>query len=116
MIYKNENPIILTIDKNLQSKAIMLNISVLTLKEFLGEKEEPKKVIETNNIDYKDIFNAMKPNKQGKIVVNTFIQQVKKLNPTFDYKQMGFERPRNFVESLSIFTIEGTEFMNLKSK
>lgn len=38
LVYKNENPIILTIDRNLQSKAMMLNISIQTMDDFYQSK------------------------------------------------------------------------------
>jgi rRNA-processing protein FCF1 len=115
MIYKDENPIILTIDKNLQSKAMMLNITVLTLKEFLGEKPDSK--LSSSNsygIEYKNIFNQMHPNKNGKYQISSFIKILKKLNPEFDYKALGFETEWQFVESLSIFEVDQKKFLNLK--
>lgn len=115
MVYKNENPIILTIDKNLQSKAMMLNITALTLKEFLGEKPEPKAVSSNSNgIDYKSIFNQMQPDKNGKYQISNFISILKKQNPKFDFKQLGFTKAYEFVESIGIFEVVEKQFMKLK--
>lgn len=115
MVYKDENPIILTIDKNLQSKAMMLNIVVLTLKEFLGEKSEPKITQpNSNGTTYKSIFNQMQLNKNGKYQISSFIEILKIQNPEFDYKALGFEKAWQFVESLGIFEVTEKQFLNLK--
>jgi len=39
---------------------------------------------------------------------------LKKKNPEFDYKALGFEKAWQFVESLGIFEVTEKQFLNLK--
>lgn len=115
-MYKDKNPILLTSDNGLQLKAKSIGISTISLKEFLGEKSEPK-VSSSNSkgIDYKSIFNQMQPDKNGKYQISSFIKILKKQNPEFDYKALGFEKAWHFVESLGNFEVTEKQFLNLKN-
>jgi rRNA-processing protein FCF1 len=115
-MYKDKNPILLTSDNGLQLKAKSIGISTISLKEFLGEKSEPK-VSSSNSkgIDYKSIFNQMQPDKNGKYQISSFIKILKKQNPEFDYKALGFEKAWQFVESLGNFEVTEKQFLNLKN-
>lgn len=67
----------LTLDRNLQSKAMFLGIPLITIYELLGIKEEikdkPRPVVKTKSgIDYKAIFMEMKPNKKGELTFGGF--------------------------------------------
>lgn len=117
-IYINENPVILTNDKNLQSKAIMLDIPIVLLNNLLGIKDQAKLTVKrtTTEIDYMPIFISMKPDKNGKYQISTFIETIKKQNPKFDYKELGFEKAWQFVNSLNIFEVVDRNFINLKNK
>lgn len=114
-MYKDKNPILLTSDNGLQLKAKSIGIPTISLKEFLGEKPETKvNSSNFNGIDYKSIFNQVQPNKNGKYQISSFIEILKKQNPEFDYKALGFEKAWQFVDSLSIFVITEKQFLNLK--
>lgn len=114
-MYKDKNPILLTSDNGLQLKAKSIGIPTISLKEFLGEKPEPKITQpNSNGTTYKSIFNQMQPNKNGKYQISSFIEILKKQNPEFDYKALGFEKAWQFVESLDIFEVTEKQFLNLK--
>lgn len=114
-MYKDKNPILLTSDNGLQLKAKSIGIPTISLKEFLGEEPEPKITQpNSNRTTYKSIFNQMQPNKNGKYQISSFIEILKKQNPEFDYKALGFEKAWQFVESLGIFEVTEKQFLNLK--
>jgi len=114
-MYKDKNPILLTSDNGLQLKAKSIGIPTISLKEFLGEKPEPKATLSNSNgIDYKSILEQMLPDKNGKYQISTFISILKKQNSDFDYKLLGFEKAWQFVESLGIFKVTEKQFLNLK--
>lgn len=114
-IYKDKNPILLTSDNGLQLKAKSIGIPTISLKEFLGEKPKPKITQpNSNGTTYKSIFNQMQPNKNGKYQISSFIEILKKQNPEFDYKALGFEKAWQFVESLGNFEVTEKQFLNLK--
>jgi hypothetical protein len=121
LVYRkqNHNPIILTLDRNFQSKAMMLDIPLVTLYELLGIKEEvkqkPKPIVKKENgIDYRRIFNEMKPNKKGEYHIKAFIDEVKKSHPDFDFKKNGFDSEYKFVTSLRIFQVSDFKYLKLK--
>lgn len=119
LVYKKNNPVLLTFDRNLQTKAMMLEIPLITINELLGIKGEPKQnqKRETKNnsgIDFMGIFQEMKPNKKGELTIPDFINQVKKKHPDFDYRKLGYETAFNFVFSLRIFSITEYKFLKLK--
>jgi len=117
LVYRkqNQNPVILTLDKNFQSKAIMLDIPLVTMYELLGIKEEvkPKPITKAQN-DYLIIFNSMKPDKNGDLLINDFISLVRKQNPSFDYKKLGFENVFKFILSLRLFKVYKSKYLKLK--
>lgn len=114
-MYKDKNPILLTSDNGLQLKAKSIGIPTISLKEFLGEKPEPKmKSSDSYDIDYKNIFNQMQPDKNGKYQIGKFIGRLKKQNPGFDYHTLGFEKAWQFVESIGIFVVTEKQFLNFK--
>lgn len=116
-MYKDENPILLTSDNGLQLKAKSIGITTISLKDFLGEVEKPEPKItqpNSNGTTYKSIFNQMHPNKNGKYQISSFIEILKKKNPEFDYKALGFEKAWQFVESLDIFKVSEKQFLKLK--
>lgn len=114
-MYKDKNPILLTSDNGLQLIAKSIGIPTISLKEFLGEKPEPKITQpNSNGTTYKSIFNQIQPNKNGKYQISSFIEILKKQNPEFDYKALGFEKAWHFVESLGIFEVTEKQFLNLK--
>lgn len=119
LVYKKQNPTLLTLDRNLQSKAMMLDIPLVTIYELLGIKEEvkakPKPIVKKESgIDFKEIFKQMKPNKKGELTIPDFINQIKKGNPDFDFRKLGYETAFNFALSLQIFNITEYKFIKLK--
>ncbi len=119
LVYKNQNPTLLTLDRNFQSKAMMLDIPLVTMYELLGIKEElkvkPNTVLsKENGIPFKEIFNQMKPNKKGELTIPDFINLIKKENPDFDFRKLGYETAFNFVFSLRIFSITEYKYLKLK--
>ena len=121
LVYRkqNQNPVVLTLDKNFQSKAMMLDIPLVTMYELLGIKEDIKDktrpVIKTKtNIDYKTIFKQIKPNKRGEVTIPDFINQIKIGNPDFDFRKLGHETEFKFAFSLRIFNITEYKFLKLK--
>lgn len=117
LVYRkqNQNPVILTLDKNFQSKAMMLDIPLVTIYELLGIKEEvkPKPITKEQN-DYLTIFNSMKPDKNGDFLISDFISLVRKQNPSFDYKKLGFENVFKFILSLRLFKVYKSKYLKLK--
>lgn len=114
-IYKDKNPILLTSDNGLQLKAKSIGITTISLKEFLGEKPDTKlNSSNSNSIDYKSIFNSMKPDKNGEFLINDFISLVRKQNPSFDYKKLGFENIFKFILSLRLFKVYKSKYLKLK--
>jgi hypothetical protein len=115
LVYKKQNPTILTLDRNFQSKAMMLDIPLVTMYELLGIKEEvkPKPITKAQN-DYLIIFNSMKPDKNGDYLINDFISLVRKQNPSFDYKKLGFENVFKFILSLRLFKVYKSKYLKLK--
>jgi hypothetical protein len=119
LVYKKRNPTLLTLDRNLQSKAMMLDIPLVTIYELLGIKEEVKQKTKTivkneSGIDYKIIFNQMKPNKKGEYHIKAFIDEIKKSHPEFDFKKNGFDSEYKFVTSLRIFQVSDFKYLKLK--
>lgn len=115
LVYKKQNPTLLTLDRNFQSKAMMLDIPLVTMYELLGIKEEvkPKPITKAQN-DYLIIFNSMKPDKNGDFLINDFISLVRKQNPSFDYKKLGFENVFKFILSLRLFKVYKSKYLKLK--
>jgi rRNA-processing protein FCF1 len=117
MVYRKQNPLILTLDRNFQSKAMMLDIPLITLNELLGIKEEVKpKLVKAKitGVDYKVIFTRMKPDKNGDYHIADFISLLRKEDKSFDYKKLGFENVFKFILSLSLFKIYKSKFLKLK--
>jgi hypothetical protein len=119
LVYSNKNPVLLTLDRNLQSKAMILGVPLITIYELLGIKEEikdkPKSVVTPKSvIDYKAIFMEMKPNKKGELILGDFINLIKKKHPDFDYLKLGHKTALMFVLSLRIFHIVEGKFIKLK--
>lgn len=117
LVYRkqNQNPVLLTLDKNFQSKAMMLDIPLVTIYELLGIKEEvkPKSITKEQN-HYLTIFNSMKPDKNGDFLISDFISLVRKQNPSFDYKKLGFENIFKFILSLRLFKVYKSKYLKLK--
>jgi hypothetical protein len=115
LVYKKHNPTLLTLDRNFQSKAMMLDIPLVTMYELLGIKEEvkPKPITKAQN-EYLIIFNSMKPDKNGDYLITDFISLVRKQNPSFDYKKLGFENVFKFILSLRLFKVYKSKFIKLK--
>lgn len=115
LVYKKQNPTLLTLDRNFQSKAMMLDIPLVTMYELFGIKEEvkPKPITKEQN-DYLLIFNSMKPDKNGDFLINDFISLVRKQNPSFDYKKLGFENVFKFILSLRLFKVYKSKYLKLK--
>lgn len=115
LVYKKQNPTLLTLDRNFQSKAMMLDIPLVTMYELLGIKEEvkPKPITKAQN-DYLIIFNSMKPDKNGDFLINDFISLVRKQNPSFDYKKLGFDNVFKFILSLRLFKVYKSKYLKLK--
>jgi rRNA-processing protein FCF1 len=114
-MYVNKNPILLTSDNGLQLKSKSIGIPTISLIEFLGEKSDTKvNWSNSNGIDYKSTFNKMQPSRNGKYQISSFIELLKKQNPEFDYKSLGFEKAWQFVESLGIFEVTEKQFFNFK--
>jgi hypothetical protein len=112
---KDKNPILVTSDQGLQLKAKSVGIPTISPKELLGENPESKlNSSNSNGIDYKSIFEQVRPNKNGKYSIASFIEILKKQNPEFDYKALGFKKPWQFVESLGVFEVTEKQFLNLK--
>lgn len=119
LVYSKNNPVLLTLDRNLQSKAMILGIPLITIYELLGIKEEvkdkPRQVVKNKSgIDYKAIFLEMKPNKKGELTLGDFINLIKKKYPDFDYVKLGHETAFKFIISLRIFQITEGKFIKLK--
>ena len=119
LVYSKNNPVLLTLDRNLQSKAMILGIPLITIYELLGIKEEvkdkPRQVVKNKSgIDYKAIFLEMKPNKKGELTLGDFINLIKKKYPDFDYVKLGHETAFKFILSLRIFQITEGKFIKLK--
>jgi hypothetical protein len=83
--------------------------------ELLGIKEEvkPKPITKAQN-DYLIIFNSMKPDKNGDFLINDFISLVRKQNPSFDYKKLGYENVFKFILSLRLFKVYKSKYLKLK--
>lgn len=115
IVYKKNNPVLLTLDRNFQSKAMMLEIPLITIYELLGIKAEvkPKPITKTQD-EYLKMFKSMKPDKNGDYLINDFIFLVRKQNPSFDYKKLGFENVFKFVLSLRLFKVYKSKFIKLK--
>jgi hypothetical protein len=115
LVYKKQNPVLLTLDRNFQSKAMMLDIPLVTMYELLGIKVEvkPKPITKEQN-DYLKIFNSMKPDKNGDFLISDFISLVRKQNPSFDYKKLGFENVFKFILSLRLFKVYKSKYLKLK--
>lgn len=119
LVYSKNNPVLLTLDRNLQSKAMILGIPLITIYELLGIKEEVKDkrrqvVKNKSGIDYKAIFLEMKPNKKGELTLGDFINSIMKKYPDFDYVKLGHETAFKFILSLRIFQITEGKFIKLK--
>jgi len=119
LVHKKNNPILLTLDRNFQSKAMMLDIPLITIYELLGINEEikikPKSRVKSEaGLDYKGIFKQMKPNKKGEYHIKAFIDEIKKMHPDFDFKKLGFDSEFKFVTSLRIFQVTDFKFLKLK--
>jgi rRNA-processing protein FCF1 len=114
-MYKDKNPLLLTNDNRLQLKAKSIGIPTISLKEFLSEKPVRKiKPSNSNEIDYKGIFNQMQPDKNGTYQVSKFISILKKQVTGFDYKTLGYEKAWQFIESLGFFEVTDNQFLKLK--
>jgi rRNA-processing protein FCF1 len=114
-MYKDKNPILLTSDNGLQLKAKSISIPTISLKEFLGEKQELKAVkLKNDGIDYAQIFKQIDPDKNGKIQISHLIKSLKIQDDKFDYKELGFDKAWKFVESLGCFEIQDRQFITLK--
>ena len=106
LVYKKENPVILTLDRNFQSKAMMLEIPLVTIYELLGIKEEPRvKQVLKPQIDYIRIFKRMKPDDYGNYRISNFIYLIKMQYPSFNRSQLGFKSDSDFVLSLNVFMV-----------
>ena len=117
LVYKKQNPVIVTLDRNFQSKAIILDIPLITIYELLGIKEEVRQKripLKASEPDYKTIFQRMKSDKNGDYLIKDFVALVRKDDPTFDYKKLGFENVFKFILSLRIFKIYKSKFLKLK--
>ncbi|MBC7388491.1 MAG: hypothetical protein H7329_04710 [Opitutaceae bacterium] len=116
LVYKKENPVILTLDRNFQSKAMMLDIPMVTIYELLGIKEEPRiKPVLKPQIDYIRIFTRMKPDDYGDYRISNFIYLIKKQYPSFNRSQLGFKSDSDFVLSLNVFMVtKDKTFFKLK--
>ena len=115
LVYKKQNPTLLTLDRNLQSKAMMLDFNLVTMYELLGINEEvkPKPMTKAQN-DYLLIFNSMKPDKNGDFLISDFISLVGIQNPSFDYRKLGFENVFKFILSLRLFKVYKSKYLKLK--
>jgi hypothetical protein len=67
-----------------------------------------------SGIDYKKVFNQMKPNKKGEYHIKAFIDEIKKSHPDFDFKKNGFDSEYKFVTSLRIFQVSDFKYIKLK--
>jgi len=117
MVYRKQNPLIITLDRNFQSKAMMLDIPLITLNELLGIKEEvkPKHTqAKSTLVDYKAIFTKMKPDKNGEYHISDFLSLIREEDKSFDYKKLGFENIFKFILSLRLFKIYKSKFLKLK--
>lgn len=119
LVYSKNNPVLLTLDRNLQSKAMILGIPLITIYELLGikveVKDKPRQVVKNKSgIDYKAIFLEMKPNKKGELTLGDFINLIMKKYPDFDYVKLGHETAFKFILSLRIFQITEGKFIKLK--
>jgi rRNA-processing protein FCF1 len=116
LVYKKQNPVILTLDRNFQSKAMTLDIPVVTVYDLLEIKQEPrlKKVLKPQ-IDYIRIFEKMKPDEYGDHRISNFIKQIKEQYPSFNRSQLGFKSDAAFMLSLNIFIVSKDKaFFKLK--
>lgn len=107
VVYKDKNPVLLTFDKNLQSKAMLLDIPTET-------PSRPTTGFSKSNLDYVNVFKGLKPNKNGDIPIGAFIDALQNTNPDFNFRSLGFEKAWQFVESLSLFEVIRKQFMKLK--
>jgi hypothetical protein len=82
---------------------------------LLGIKDDVKqKPIVKAQIDYLKIFNSLKPDKNGDYLISDFIFNIRKQNPSFDYKKLGFENVFKFILSLRLFKVHKSKFIKLK--
>jgi len=115
IVYKKNNPVLLTLDRNFQSKAMMLDIPLITIYELLGIKEDvnPQPITKVQD-EYLKMFKSMKPDKNGDYLISDFMFLVRKQNPSFDHKELGFENVFKFVLSLRLFKVYKSKFLKLK--
>jgi hypothetical protein len=83
--------------------------------EIFGIKEEVRaKPITKEQNYYLKIFNSMEPDKNGDFLISDFISLVRKQNPSFDYKKLGFENVFKFILSLRLFKVYKSKYLKLK--
>lgn len=121
MIYKEKNPVLVTFDKNLESKAIMLEIPTFGKKEIYrlandqkkpdqsGDKGSNERAKKGSHNAFLGILNKITPDNRGVITVGAFIREIKRRDPKFDYKALGFVRASDFVRSLPGISVDKNE-------
>ncbi|RYX95093.1 hypothetical protein EON78_05910, partial [bacterium] len=118
VVYRKQNPIILTLDRNFQTKAMMLDIPLITINELLGINEvvKPKPVLKVK-ANFRKVFNSMKPSEHGDFQISDFIKLIKTHDPSFSPNKMGYKNDAEFVLSLGDFMVSKNRiFFKLKRR
>ena len=114
--YREKNVLLLTSDNGLQLKAKSLNIPTISLKDLLSPKEStsvsPEKVWSL----CLEVFKAMPRQKFGKQNVGEFMKALKKADPEFELKKLGYENPIQFLRKVPHFSMIDNDFFRLKIK
>lgn len=116
LIYKDENPVLLTNDNGLQIKAKTCNIPTLSLKQFLNPEPDSKKYklpfnLKTNKVlDIDLLIKAIQNSwntKNQQFELSRLNNSLKNEIKDFDFKDYGFSKFKDFCLYLSdIFEIE----------
>jgi len=119
LMYKDENPVLLTNDNGLQIKAKTCEISTLSLKQFLNPKPESKDFqlpinLKTNKVlDIDLLIKAIRnswSNKTQTYEISRLNNSLKNEFQNFDFKDYGFKKFKDFCLALKdVFDIETKE-------
>jgi rRNA-processing protein FCF1 len=119
LMYKDDNPVLLTNDNGLQIKAKTCEIPTLSLKQFLNPEPESKNLklpinLKTNKVlEFDSLIKAIQNswnNKTQKFELSSLNNSLKIEIQNFDFKDYGFEKFKDFCLALTdVFEIETKE-------
>ena len=104
LMYKDKNPFLLTSDNGLQTKAKICDIPTISLREFIyGKTNLPVNTQTGTMIDMQILIDAYNVafKKKGEVAFSDFNAALSKNSTGFSHKQFGFQKFKDFCNSLS---------------